>query len=241
LNFSVELAKRVPFKLDRLSILPHLFRKRIIEPELLDHLPPEEARQNLADLVRINHDFGGHSVLRKTLAHVARENNAFTLLDVGAASGDAAQVIRNLYPAASVTSLDLHPVNLEAAPHPKLIADAFELPFGKQSFDFVLASLFLHHFSDRQVTDLLRSFYDLARRALLVCDLERHILPYWFLPLTKRLLGWNRVTVHDGRISVRAGFRAEELRKLANQAGIERVEVETHRPAFRLSLICEKS
>jgi 2-polyprenyl-3-methyl-5-hydroxy-6-metoxy-1,4-benzoquinol methylase len=220
--------------------LPRLFSKRIIEPELLDHLPPEEARLNLADLVRINRSFGGHSVIRKTLAQVVAKNDAFTLLDIGAASGDTARLVQALYPAASVTSLDLHSVNLEAAPAPKLIANAFEFPFPDESFDFAIASLFLHHFADQQVSELLRSFYRLTRRALLVCDLERHILPYCFLPITKPLFGWKHATVHDGCISVRAAFRPAELLQLANRAGIEHAEVETHRPAFRLSLVCEK-
>lgn len=217
-----------------------LFSTRSIQPELLDHLPPEEARPNLADLVRINRKFGGHSVIRKTLAQVARDEQRFTLLDVGAASGDTARLIEELYPAASVINLDCNSTNLETAPHPKLLANAFELPFRKASFDYVLCSLFLHHFSNDQVIGLLHSFYLLARRALLVCDLERHFLPYCFLRFTKPLLGWNDVTVHDGCISVRAGFHVHELQDLSQAAGIKNVRIEAHRPAFRISLIAVK-
>ena len=46
-------------------LLLRVFAKRLIKPELLDHAPPEEARPNLADLVRINSNFGGHSTIRK--------------------------------------------------------------------------------------------------------------------------------------------------------------------------------
>ena len=48
-------------------IFSNMFDQRVIEPEVLDHVAPEEARPNLADLVRINRLFGGHSVLRKSL------------------------------------------------------------------------------------------------------------------------------------------------------------------------------
>lgn len=218
-----------------------MFSKRLIQPELLDHLPPEEARPNLVDLTRINRSFGGHSVIRKTLARVVNGNDRFTLLDIGAASGDTAVLIRQLYPGASVTSLDYNSVNLEAAPRPKVIANAFELPLRDGSFDYVLNSLFLHHFTDEQVVQLLRSFYSIARRALLVIDLERHIVPYYFLPATKRLLGWKKITVHDGRISVRAAFRAGELRQLATDAGIANATVEVYRPAFRIALVAGKA
>lgn len=217
-----------------------MLRERVIEPELLDHADPAEARANLRDLVRINERFGGHAVLRKLLAKVAKPQQSFSLLDVGAASGDTARWVRNAYANAVTTSLDLHPVNVDAASHPKLIADAFQLPFASNSFDFVLASLFLHHFTNEQVTRLLRNFHDVARQAVLVNDLERNILPYCFLPITRPFFGWNRITLHDGPVSVRASFREDELKALGYSAGIANFEVEVHRPAFRLSAVGRK-
>lgn len=206
----------------------------------MDHLPPGEARKNLADLARINARFGGHSVLLNALAKVAGQKDEFTVLDVGAASGDAARVIQKDFRGASVTNLDLNATNLEQAPYPKVLGDAFRLPFLPGSFDYVLSSLFLHHFEDLRVVELLKGFYSVARRAIVVCDLERHVLPYLFLPATKPLLGWERVTVHDGVISVRASFRREELRTLSRRAGIDSAEIRVHRPAFRISLVARK-
>ncbi len=218
-----------------------MFDHRLIEPEVLDHVSPEEARPNLEDLVRINKKFGGHSVLRKTLAQaVGAKDDAFSLLDVGAASGDSARVIRGLYPGAMVTSLDYNWTNLERAPDPKLVANAFELPFGNETFDYVLCSLFLHHFDNADVIRLLNRFYSIANKALAVCDLERNILPYLFLPATRVLFGWNKITVSDGVKSVRASFRANELRSLAIAAGLKNPEVSVYRPAFRLSMIAMK-
>jgi len=207
----------------------------------LDHVSPEEARPNLEDLVRINEKFGGHSVLRKTLAQaVGAKGHKFSMLDVGAASGDSARVIRELYPGATVTSLDYNWTNLERAPDPKLVADAFELPFGNETFDYVLCSLFLHHFDDAEVMRLLSRVYSIAKKGLAVCDLERNILPYLFLPATRALFGWNKITVSDGVKSVRASFRANELRSLAIAAGLKNPKVKVYRPAFRLSMIAMK-
>jgi SAM-dependent methyltransferase len=222
-------------------VLFRTFTNRLIKPELLDDAPPDEARLNLSDLVRINSNFGGHSTIRKMLAKVVTNNDEFTLLDIGAASGDTARLLQKLYPRASVTSLDRNAVNLEAAPPSKLMADAFKLPFLPGSFDYVLCSLFLHHFSDEQVVDLMQNFYNIARRALLVCDLERHIISYCFLPITNWFFGWQRITLHDGPISVRAAFRSDELLRLAKRAGIPDARVSVHRPAFRLSLMAKKN
>jgi SAM-dependent methyltransferase len=217
-----------------------IFPQRRIQPELLDHAPADVALKNLADLVQINQRFGGHSTIRKTLDLVVKRHERFTLLDIGAASGDSARVIQKYYTAASVTSLDNNLVNLSAAGQPKLIADAFALPFKLGSFDFVFSSLFLHHFTDDQVTRLLAGFHAVARRALVVCDLERHIAPYLFLPATQRLFRWGKITVHDGVISVRAAFRPGELLGLSKKAGIQNAEVHVHRPAFRIGLVARK-
>ena len=206
----------------------------------MDHLLPKEARPSLADLVRINRRFGGHAAIRNTLRRVARLEDSFTLLDVGSASGDTARLIQELYPRGSVTSLDYNYVNLSGAPQPKLMADAFELPFGPRSFDFVLSSSFLHHFTDQEVTQLLAGFYAVAKRALLICDVERHLLPYLFLPASRLLFRWNRITVHDGIRSVRASFKARELLALTRAAGIEYTHVEVYRPAFRICLVAIK-
>ncbi|MBV8897971.1 MAG: methyltransferase domain-containing protein [Acidobacteriaceae bacterium] len=218
-----------------------MFARRLIKPELLDHAPPEEARRSLFDLTRINKNFGGHSVILKTLRRVLRPEDDFSLLDIGAASGDTARLVHATYPRSRIVSLDYNLTNLTAAPQPKVIGNAFQLPFSSHSFDYVMCSLFLHHFEDARVVELLHSFYALARKALLICDLERNIIPYVFLPATKLLFRWHFLTVHDGKISVRAAFRKSELRELAKRAGIRKCEVSVHRPAFRVSLIAPKN
>jgi ubiquinone/menaquinone biosynthesis C-methylase UbiE len=218
----------------------NVFAHRVIEPELLDHLPPDEARPNLADLVRINQHFGGHSVILKTLARVAQRNDAFSLLDIGAASGDTARKIKAEYPNSNVLSFDYNATNIGAAPCPKIIGNAFALPFAPASFDYVLCSLFLHHFQNDQVIELLRSFFAITRNALLVCDLERNVIPYLFLPATKYVMNWKKITVRDGMISVRASFTMDELKSLAEQAGIRDCEMAVHRPAFRISMLARK-
>ena len=214
-----------------------MFRSRLIKPELLDSADPEEAEKNLADLVRINTKFGGHSTIRKLVGAAAKPLEQFTLLDVGAASGDTARVIAQAFPNASITCADYNAVNISAAPKPKLLADAFRLPFPARTFDFVLCSLFLHHFEDSAVVELLKGMYSVAKKAILVCDLERHVLPYLFLPATRPFFRWQRITLHDGPISVRAAFRRRELAELAKQAGIAEVRTRSYRPAFRITLV----
>ncbi len=161
----------------------------------------------------------------------------FSILDVGAASGDMGRVIRARFPGATVVSLDYRISHLRLGQGPRVAADAFQLPFLPGSFDFVLCSLFLHHFSDSQAAELIAALRRVARRALIVLDLERHPVPYYFLPATRRLLRWSPMTVHDGVISVAAAFRPEEIHALVQTAGGAKAQVRRHLPWFRLSAV----
>lgn len=193
-------------------------------------------RASLYDLVRINRYLGGRRVLRSLFDGLVKPQEQFSVLDVGAGSGDLAAALRGLYPGATVTLLDHRLLHLASAPAPKVVADAFRLPFRPASFDFVFSSLFLHHFSNDQVVDLLAGFRAVARRAVLAIDLDRGPLAYHFLPATRWLFRWHDITISDGQISVQAAFKREELLALAVRAGLGWARVKTHRPWSRLSL-----
>jgi 2-polyprenyl-3-methyl-5-hydroxy-6-metoxy-1,4-benzoquinol methylase len=211
-------------------------RQRIIVPEDLDHADPEEAKVNLRDLVRVNKYLGGHGVLRRMAGEFMRPEESFSVLDIGAASGDMGAVLRRAYPRAVVTSLDRKPNHLACAAQPKLAGDVFHLPFRERSFDFVFSSLFLHHFSNEEIVGMLASFGAIARRAVLAIDLERGPLAYYFMPASKWFFGWHEMTVHDGQLSVQAAFKSDELLVLAQRAGLQKARVRRHWPWARLSL-----
>jgi 2-polyprenyl-3-methyl-5-hydroxy-6-metoxy-1,4-benzoquinol methylase len=211
---------------------------RVPRPELLDSAAPTLASTNLRDLARINRWFGGHRALLQILKTlIDHPMEQFTLLDVGAGSGDMGQCIRVHYPRVTVTSLDRRCFHLSRAGAPRVAADAFQLPFRHGAFDFVLCSSLLHHFPDSRATELISALRPFARRSLIILDLERHLLPYWFLPMTKWLLNWSHMTVHDGRVSVAAAFRPAELLNLARAAGAAPGSIRRHRPWFRISLV----
>jgi SAM-dependent methyltransferase len=210
---------------------------RVLKSELLETADPVLADRNLRDIARINSWFGGHRALLRVLKDLAPPQKQFSILDVGAGSGDMGKCIRQRFQNATVVSLDHHSFHLRRASGPRLAADAFQLPFLPKTFDFVLCSSVLHHFSDCEVIELIAELRRFARHALIVLDLERHTLAYHFLPITRRLFGWSALTVHDGSISVAAGFRPEELAHLAYVAVANPVVVQRHWPWLRLSVV----
>jgi ubiquinone/menaquinone biosynthesis C-methylase UbiE len=216
----------------------HCLGGRVLKPEILDTLPYDQARASLTDLVRINRQWGGHSTLYRLIAE-ANASGDFSLLDVGAASGDMGACLGRWYPDARVTSLDLNISHLARCDGDRVCGDAFRLPFQPAAFDFVFCSLFLHHFPDDEVVKLLAGFGQVARRAVLVIDLERNPIPYYFIPWTRWVFGWDPVTVNDARISVEAAFQAEELEQLAKRAGLKDPRARVYYPGFRIAMIAE--
>lgn len=210
---------------------------RALKPELLECAGPAYADRNLRELARINRWFGGHRVLLRTMRDLVHPQEHFSVLDVGAGSGDMGRCLTRHFRKAKVVSLDHRSLHLRNAPSPRVVADALQLPFAKHAFDFVLCSSVLHHFSDCEAIDMISTLRQLARRALLLLDLERHPFAYHFLPITRRILGWGPLTIHDGPISVAAAFRLEELVSLTRAAGSNVAIGRRHRPWFRVSVV----
>jgi hypothetical protein len=141
----------------------------------------------------------------------------------------------------TAVGLDLKPLHLEAAPGGvlRVAGDARRPPFRPASFDVVTASLFLHHFDAPDVAPLLRALFALARRALVVSDLQRARLFYAFGRAAFPLMFRSRVSVEDGLLSIRRGFTAAELGSAFAEAGIP-VRIRRAHP-YRLLAIAEKA
>ena len=81
-----------------------------------------------------------------------------------------------------------------------------------ETADVMLANLFLHHFRDDDLAALLSVAATRTTR-FIACEPRRSRTALAGVALMP-LIGCNAVTLHDGAISVRAGFRGDELRAL---------------------------
>lgn len=206
------------------------------EKELMDDPgAPRELREGeLKNLCTLNRYLGGYRCAVKDLRRLIRQHRLaeFSLLDVGAGSADIVSGIvrwaRSEGLRAKITALDLDPVTVEIAAdrvrHLNEIsvvrADAAAPPFAPGSFDFVLASQFLHHFSEKENIELLRTWSALARRAIIVSDLLRHPVAYHGVRLLTRIFTRNIMTITDAPLSVARAFTLAEWRELFRRAAI---------------------
>jgi SAM-dependent methyltransferase len=217
------------------SLLPDL-RARSTEPELLDGEPPAaEVRRSLADLRLVNRWLSPRAGLARS---VARHLPACgRLLDVGCASGDvAAYVGARAAPPPLVVGVDVKVEHMRAAPAAvrRVAADVRRLPFRDKSFDVVTACLLLHHFDQGELGGLLRELARLARGALVVSDLRRARVPLLLGRAAFPLLFRSPLSVHDGLVSIRRGFREPELRAAFAAADLPEVAI---RRAFPYRLL----
>lgn len=198
--------------------------RRIDEPELLDTgVPDEEARASLADLRFVNRWLGNRGAFRAAVRPFLEASPHPRLLDVGCGSADVpAAIVGGLGRPMLAVGLDAKLLHLQEAPRQvaPVQGDVERLPFRPRSFDVVTASLFLHHFGDDALPGLLRNLFALARRALVVNDLRRAWVPYLFGRATFRAMFRSRVSVEDGLLSIRRGFKEADLRQAFERAGI---------------------
>jgi 2-polyprenyl-3-methyl-5-hydroxy-6-metoxy-1,4-benzoquinol methylase len=232
----------------RLRSLP-----RTDEQELLDrpHEVTSDLPGNLADIRFLNKWFGGVSLAVESVERLTGRLESFSVLDVGTGSADiplamfarATRTGRSI----EVTGLDWSETVLEEAarltegyPVRLVQGDARCLPWKASSFDIVTCCLALHHFSETEAVQVLREMWRMCRIGIVVTDLTRGYLAYAGTWLVTRTLARNRVTQHDGPLSVRRSYTPAEMRCLARTSDLENAVVRRS-PMFRQALLARKS
>jgi ubiquinone/menaquinone biosynthesis C-methylase UbiE len=223
------------------------FRQRSLEPENLDKgsYTPEEYEGCLVELRRVNEWLGDANALRDSLLKLIdrRELRSFSVLDVGAGSGEllrvAARWARDTNRSAFLTGVELNERSAkaileESVDLPEITsvrANGFVLPFPDQAFDYVIQSLTLHHFDDPGAVKIVKEMARVARRGIFVIDLERSPMAYFFYTTIGRLFLHNRLIREDGALSILKSFTPEEMEQIGRRTGLGNVKVEKYFPS----------
>lgn len=223
------------------------FKQRSHDLEHIDTgaYTPEEYESCISELQLVNRWMGDAHALKQTLLKDVEQHSLkeFSVLDVGAGSGEllrvAATWARETGRGFKGVGLELNErsalaIREESAGFPEIASvrgNALGLPFSDDEFDYVMCSLFTHHFVDEQVVNILREMHRVARRRIFVIDLHRDPVPYFFYTTVGKLVLKNRLLRHDGALSILRSFKADELLNLGHAAGLRDVAVEHHFPA----------
>jgi len=206
--------------------------QRIVEPEFLDELSPEDPRaiRSRRDLRRVNALMRSHAIMAETLRAGTNGRTPKHIVDLGAGDGDfllrVAQRLAPSWKGVSASLLD----RLSIVPASTLkeferlgwqaestIADVFAWARSREAgsanpAEVVVANLFLHHFSDAQLAGLFRAVSKSVNLFVAV-EPRRAALPM-ICSRSLWVVGCNPVTRHDAVASVRAGFIGCELSTL---------------------------
>jgi SAM-dependent methyltransferase len=202
---------------------------RVVEPERLDNLPPEDPRASAArrDLRRVHRVMRSVAILKHAVSDLGGQNTPRRILELGAGDGSLllrlAQAMQPRWRAVQLTLLDrqnlLTPSAIEAFAkldwHVTVMCrDALEWAKSArtQSYDLCVTTLFLHHF---EATDLVHLLAGVATRAnaFIACEPRRSGIAHLGSRLIG-LLGANEVTREDSVKSVAAGFNGLELTEI---------------------------
>jgi SAM-dependent methyltransferase len=233
-----------------LLIPPRCFNPAI--PEMMDRPgnDPELLRADLRVLEKINRFLGGHRIPLVYLPAFVKDK-LVTILDLGTGAADVPRAIARWARASNfnvqITGVDSNPEILQIAREnvadwPEIHieqADLRALPYPTGSFDIVLCSLTLHHFSEGDVVAILRCIHDIARAGYIINDLRRNRVAIWLSNFMAHTVITNSIARFDAPASCERAFTPTELRAMARQAGLSRFSIHRHR-FFRMALVGTK-
>lgn len=213
--------------------------------EFLDRpVPPADRAAALRDIDRLNAWFGGYRLTRRRIDRLGGGAGRLTVVDVGggggAFAGRLARAARRHGRRIRVIVVDR--ITAPSGDDPDVLAvraDATALPFREAAADVVTASLLLHHLEPEAAARCLAEMRAVARRGVVVNDLLRTRLTVALVWLVTRLFARHRFARHDGPLSVRRAYAPDELRTLAEKAGIARLAIRRHPLLGRVVAVAE--
>jgi hypothetical protein len=199
---------------------------RFLEPELLDELPVDDPRamQSRRDLRRLNGWMRNTQIMAAELQSVFPNRPPRKLVELGSGDGTfllrVAQRLGSRWAGVRAALLDRQNiVTPETRENFRKLGWEIEIVSsdvfdwlrlqGSESYDAITANLFLHHFSDAQLTSL---FLQAAQNVQAFVAIEpRRWAGSLIFGRLLWLIGCNGVTRHDAIVSIRAGFAGKEL------------------------------
>ncbi|MFA0961726.1 methyltransferase domain-containing protein [Roseivirga sp. BDSF3-8] len=229
------------------------FSQRSYEREIMDDLDSggQEMAVTLRELEVINRNLGGNAVSISGLNKLVKGKAPGRLLhiaDIGCGGGDMlvkmARWGRSKGIKLQLTGVDANPHIISMAEentseYPEIdyrVIDIFSEEYRQSRFDIVNCSLFTHHFTNEELTQMFRTMYEQSALGFIINDLHRHWFAYHSIKILTRLFSNSPMVQNDAPLSVLRAFSRSDLETLMNASGIHSYDLGWYW-AFRWQLI----
>jgi len=207
------------------------FEKRNVVPEIIDdfELSGSELYTNLEEIEWINKYLGGIQTSAMPILKKIQTGNVKTVTDIGCGSGDILKYIhtscKNSPYQIKLVGVDANEFIIETArknhfqniPEVEFVhADIIKQPEKIPPADIYMLNLFLHHFEEEEIKSIVKNLIDKDPGLIVINDLERSKMAYWLFLGLCSVIGASKITRNDGSLSIKKGFKKNELILLAS-------------------------
>ena len=221
------------------------------EEEIMDDLSDDSPSlfRALKELDIINHWLGGNAITLNAVKGIFGKDRqkSWQIADLGCGSGEMLLKIAKWCRTQSI-KVELH--GFDANPnvisyarehckdYPEIIfhtENIFSEKFRNRKFDLICCTLFLHHFSQKDLVSLLTQFRKQSVKVI-INDLHRHYFAYYSIKWITRFFSKSPMVQNDACLSVWRAFTKNDWEEILRLAKIQNYEL-GWRWAFRWKLI----
>jgi len=195
----------------------------------------ELLRDTLDKLGSINKWLGGNRItidgIEQLLAGKPKDKT-YSIIDLGCGHGDILRLVADFGRKEGykfkLIGIDANQDTIDYANelsenYPELTfrnEDIFSNEFQKINYDIALTTLFLHHFKEEEIVDLLSSLSNKTTLGIVVNDLQRSEIAYGLFKLLGLVIS-NYMIKQDGLTSILRAFKREDLERMSNKLNLK--------------------
>jgi ubiquinone/menaquinone biosynthesis C-methylase UbiE len=162
------------------------------------------------------------------------ENPSYSITDLGCGSGEILKLLNHWSKKHQInfelTGVDANPHITEYAErncgdgknYTFITENILSVSFPERESDIITCTLFLHHFDNSTLIELLKKLRTKTRVAIVINDIHRHWLAYYSILFLTTLFSKSYMVKYDAVLSVKKAFTRKELEGIIKEAGFTR-------------------